>query len=119
MVTTSKIHKVYFDVFYSECQLYSRFTANIMKVFFKILHLIGYDFIVLLYILYLFNETPDGEFINADNSLRIPSLTDLRELIAASKEIEKSEETNQYFWIRAMSICLHTKSQKESSTRLS
>ena len=72
-----------------------------------------------LYILYLFNETPDGEFINADNSLRIPPLTDLRELIAASKEIEKSEETNQYFWIRAMSICLHTKSQKESSTRLS
>ena len=41
-----------------------------------------------------FKETPDGEFINADNSLRIPPLTDLRELIAASKEIEKSEETN-------------------------
>ena len=38
-----------------------------------------------------FKETPDGEFINADNSLRIPPLTDLRELIAASKEIEKSE----------------------------
>ena len=41
-----------------------------------------------------FKETPDGEFINADNSLRIPLLTDLRELIVASKEIEKSEETN-------------------------
>ena len=41
-----------------------------------------------------FKETPDGEFINADNSLRIPPLTDLRELIVASKEIEKSEETN-------------------------
>ena len=41
-----------------------------------------------------FKETPDGEFINADNSLRIPPLTDLRELIAASKEIEKSEDTN-------------------------
>lgn len=41
-----------------------------------------------------FKETPDGEFINADNALRIPPLTDLRELIAASKEIEKSEETN-------------------------
>ncbi|MBQ3247729.1 MAG: HipA domain-containing protein, partial [Alistipes sp.] len=41
-----------------------------------------------------FKETPDGEFINADNSLRIPPLTDLRELIAASKEIEKSEGTN-------------------------
>lgn len=41
-----------------------------------------------------FKETPDGEFINADHSLRIPPLTDLRELIAASKEIEKSEEVN-------------------------
>ena len=41
-----------------------------------------------------FRETLDGEFINADNSLRIPPLTDLRELIVASKEIEKSEETN-------------------------
>ena len=41
-----------------------------------------------------FKETLDGEFINADNSLRIPPLTDLRELIAASKEIEKSEEAN-------------------------
>ena len=42
-----------------------------------------------------FKETPDGEFINADNSLRIPPLTDLRELIAASKEIEKSEYVNE------------------------
>ena len=41
-----------------------------------------------------FKETPDGEFINADHSLRIPPLTDLRELIAASKEIEKSEDAN-------------------------
>ncbi|MBQ8804976.1 MAG: type II toxin-antitoxin system HipA family toxin [Bacteroidaceae bacterium] len=41
-----------------------------------------------------FKEMPDGEFINADDSLRIPPLTDLRELIAASKEIEKSEEAN-------------------------
>ncbi len=41
-----------------------------------------------------FKEMPDGEFINADNSLRIPPLTDLRELIAASKEIERSEEAN-------------------------
>ena len=41
-----------------------------------------------------FKETPDGEFINADDSLRIPPLTDLRELIAASKEIEKSEDAN-------------------------
>ena len=42
-----------------------------------------------------FKETPDGEFINADNSLRIPPLTDLCELIAASKEIEKSEDVNE------------------------
>ena len=41
-----------------------------------------------------FKETLDGEFINTDNTLRIPPLTDLRELIAASKEIERSEETN-------------------------
>ena len=41
-----------------------------------------------------FKETPDGDFINADNTLRIPPLTDLRELVAASKEIERSEETN-------------------------
>ena len=41
-----------------------------------------------------FKETLDGEFINTDSSFRIPPLTDLRELIAASKEIEKSEETN-------------------------
>ena len=41
-----------------------------------------------------FKETLDGEFINADKSLRIPPLTDLRELIVASKEIEKSEDAN-------------------------
>jgi serine/threonine-protein kinase HipA len=41
-----------------------------------------------------FKETPDGEFINAGKSLRIPPLTDIRELIAASSEIEKSEEDN-------------------------
>ena len=41
-----------------------------------------------------FKETPDGEFINADKSLRIPPLTDLRELIVASMEIEKSEDAN-------------------------
>lgn len=41
-----------------------------------------------------FKETQDGEFINTTNSLRIPPLTDLRELIAASREIEKSENAN-------------------------
>ena len=42
-----------------------------------------------------FRETPDGDFINADNTLCIPPLADLRELIAASKEIEKSEDANE------------------------
>lgn len=41
-----------------------------------------------------FKETKDGEFINSDDILRIPPLTDLRELLAASKEIEKNEEAN-------------------------
>lgn len=41
-----------------------------------------------------FKEIPDGEFINVSESLKIPSLTDIRGLIAASAEIEKSEEKN-------------------------
>lgn len=41
-----------------------------------------------------FKETPDGEFIKVSESLNIPPLTDIRELIAASMEIEKSEEGN-------------------------
>lgn len=41
-----------------------------------------------------FKEEPDGEFINVSESLKIPPLTDIRELIAASAEIEKSEEDN-------------------------
>lgn len=43
---------------------------------------------------YRFKETPDSEFINVSESLKIPPLTDIRELIAASAEIEKSEENN-------------------------
>lgn len=42
-----------------------------------------------------FKERPDGEFINADDFLRIPPLTKIPELIMASKEIEKSEEINR------------------------
>lgn len=42
-----------------------------------------------------FKMTPDGEFINCDSHLRIPPLTDLRSLVAASMEIEKSEEQNR------------------------
>ena len=41
-----------------------------------------------------FREIPDGEFINASESLKIPPLTDIRELIAACAEIERSEENN-------------------------
>ena len=41
-----------------------------------------------------FKESLEGEYINASEALRIPPLTDIRELIAASSEIEKSEEEN-------------------------
>ena len=41
-----------------------------------------------------FRENPDGDFINVSKSLKIPPLTDIRELIAASAEIERSEEDN-------------------------
>lgn len=41
-----------------------------------------------------FKESPDGEFINCDATLRIPPLTDIRVLVAASMEVEKSEEQN-------------------------
>ena len=41
-----------------------------------------------------FKESKDEEFINVSESLKIPPLTDIRELIAASAEIEKSEEGN-------------------------
>ena len=41
-----------------------------------------------------FKESPDGEFINCDATLRIPPLTDIRVLVAASMEVEKSEERN-------------------------
>ena len=41
-----------------------------------------------------FKESPDGEFINCDVTLRIPPLTDIQVLVAASMEVEKSEERN-------------------------
>lgn len=41
-----------------------------------------------------FKESKDGGFINVSESLKILTLTDIRELIAASTEIEKSEERN-------------------------
>ena len=41
-----------------------------------------------------FKESPDGEFINCDATLRIPPLTDIQALVAASMEVEKSEERN-------------------------
>lgn len=40
-------------------------------------------------------ETPDGDFINSSNTLRIPPLISIRELIHASGEVEKSEEENK------------------------
>ena len=42
-----------------------------------------------------FKTIPDGEFINCDSHLRIPPLADLRSWVAASMEIEKSEEQNR------------------------
>ena len=42
-----------------------------------------------------FKTCHDGEFINCDSHLRIPPITDLRSLVAASMEIEKSEELNR------------------------
>lgn len=42
-----------------------------------------------------FKETEEDDFINTSSELRIPPLTDIRELLCASQEIEKSEEANQ------------------------
>ncbi len=41
-----------------------------------------------------FSEKPDGPFINCDEHLRIPPVTDLHALVEASLEIERSEESN-------------------------
>ena len=41
-----------------------------------------------------FKEDKDGAFINVNESLKIPPMTDIRNLIAASAEVEKSEEEN-------------------------
>lgn len=41
-----------------------------------------------------FKKELDGEFINVSASLKIPPLTELRDLLHASREIEKSEEDN-------------------------
>lgn len=42
-----------------------------------------------------FKETPDSDFINSSKTLRIPPLANIRELIYASGEIEKSEDENK------------------------
>jgi serine/threonine-protein kinase HipA len=42
-----------------------------------------------------FKKTQDGKFINSNDTLRIPPLTSISELIYASNEIEKSEEKNE------------------------
>lgn len=41
-----------------------------------------------------FRKSLDGEYMNAQGGLKIPPLTQLRDLIVASKEIERSEEKN-------------------------
>lgn len=41
-----------------------------------------------------FKESQNGDFINCERSLRIPPLTNIRALVTASMEIEKSEEQN-------------------------
>ncbi len=41
-----------------------------------------------------FKETTDGDFINMDNHLRIPPLTEIRQLETACRIVEKSEETD-------------------------
>ena len=41
-----------------------------------------------------FKESSDGRFINCDTTLRIPPLTDIQVLVAASMEVEKSEDRN-------------------------
>lgn len=42
-----------------------------------------------------FKETLQGDYINVSHTLHIPPLADIRELLAASMEIEKSEEENR------------------------
>lgn len=42
-----------------------------------------------------FQESLDGKYINVSEALRIPPLANIRGLIAASFEIEKSEEEDQ------------------------
>lgn len=42
-----------------------------------------------------FKTEPNGEFINSEESVRIPPITDIRTLVQASTEIERSEENNQ------------------------
>jgi len=42
-----------------------------------------------------FKTEPNGEFINCEESLRIPPITDIRTLVQASTEIERSEEKKQ------------------------
>ncbi len=41
-----------------------------------------------------FKNNLDGPFINSEDRLRIPPITDLRALVQASMEIERSEESN-------------------------
>ncbi len=52
-----------------------------------------------------FKEKPDGDFVNSDASLRIPPITDLRALVIASMEFERSEEKSslpEMRWIQQL-----------------
>ncbi len=41
-----------------------------------------------------FKTSPDGDYINVDDRLRIPPLADIKALVAASHEVERCEERN-------------------------
>ena len=49
----------------------------------------------LVWVASVFKEPKDGGDINCEESLRIPPLTDIRSLVGASMEVERSEEQNQ------------------------
>jgi hypothetical protein len=55
-----------------------------------------------------FKESPEGDFINSNKMLRIPPLTDVHDLIRASREIERSEEANQLPDMKWIAQLVHT-----------
>ncbi len=52
-----------------------------------------------------FKTSPNGEYINCDSALQVPPLSDIRTLIAASNEIERSDKQNELpneKWLRQL-----------------